>query len=303
MSQRDAILAALGYPEDTPAEWEPLGDLPGSAVHLIIGGERPLDAVVRQPADREAAMNQAAVSEALDRRGYRYAPKLLAFAGEATIEEMPAGHTALQLVPPPGAAEAAVEALATWHALPLREGLDWGRSPADLLPPEEVPLHRLGFSAIEREPAKQPLLDAHGLLLGSPFGFAHRDATAANVVLAPGRAWLCDFSSAGFGPQLWDVAAFLLTSGLEAPGRRALASAYARFRGMPADATADLLDAAGILWGITWALDLPRRLITNLGDDPATDALKLMASRIDRGIRQPAGDSPVAAAIRVALWS
>jgi hypothetical protein len=49
-------------------------------------------------------------------------------------------------------------------------------------------------------------------------------------------------------------------------------------------------------------LELPRRLITSLGDDFVTDGLKLASTRIERGIRHPAGDSPVAAAIRSALW-
>jgi hypothetical protein len=230
-------------------------------------------------------------------------PRLVGFAGEATIEEAVPGTTAMQLVPPPGSAEAAVAALAALQALPLREGLDWGRSPSELFPLEDKPLHRLGFGAAEREPARAPLAEAHGYLLSSPFGFAHRNAIAANVVLAPGRAWLVDFSVAGFGPQYLDVAAFLLTSGIEAPGRRALAAAYARHRDVAPDTAADLVDLLGILWGIAWQLELPRRLITSLGDDAATDALKLAASRIDRGMRQPAGDSPVAAAIRAALWA
>jgi hypothetical protein len=220
----------------------------------------------------------------------------------ATIEAAVPGATALQLVPPPGAAEAALAALAAWHQLPLREGLDWGCSPADLHPPAEVPLHRLGFSAAERDPALEPLLQAQDLLLESPFGFAHRNAIASNLPLAPGRAWLTDYTAAGFGPQYFDVAAFLLTSGIVPAGRRALAASYGQARGIPAGQAASDIDLFGILWGIGWLLELPRRLITSLGDDGVTDALKLAANRLERGIRQPAGDSPIAWAIRAALW-
>jgi hypothetical protein len=297
-----AVLAALGYAPDSPVTWEPEGETPGSAVRLIVAGESPFEAIVRESSEPEAARNHAAVFEALVNAEYAYAPKLLGFAGEATIELAVPGITAMQLVPPAGAAEAAMLALAAWHNLPLREGLDWGRSPADLHPPAEVPLHRLGFSAAERDPALEPLLQAQDLLVESPFGFAHRNAIAANVFLAPGRAWLVDYGLAGFGPQYFDVAAFLLTSGIEAAGRRALAASYGRHRGIPAEQASADVDLFGLLWGIGWLLELPRRLITSLGDDPVTDSLKLAATRIDRGMRQPAGDSPIARAIRATLW-
>ena len=254
---------------------------------LSVGGESPFEVIVREPEEPEAARNHAAVSEALAVAGYPHAPKLLGFAGEATLEELAPGATAMQLVPPPGSAEAAMAALAALHTSPFREGLDWGRTPEELYPEAEVPLHRLGFSAEEREPARQPLLEAREYLIASPFGFAHRNAIAANVPLAPGRAWLTDFSNAGYGAQYFDVAAFLLTSGVESAGRAALAAAYARYRGVAPDTATDLIDLLGILWGIGWLLELPRRLITNLGDDVATDALKLAASRIDKGMRQP----------------
>ena len=302
MADQQAILSALGLSANTQVRWEALGESPWSPTLLIIEGEAPREALIREPAEPEAAQNHAAVFEALVKSGYPHIPPLLGFAGGATIEEALAGTTAMQLVPPPGSAEAAMVALAAWHALPVREGLDWDAPPAEQYPQQEVPLHRLGFGAAEREPAQAPLAEAREYLLASPFGFAHRQAHAANVVLAPGRAWLTDFSAAGFGPQLFDVAAFLLTSGIEAPGRRALAAAYARERAVAPDAAADLVDLLGILWGIGWLLELPRQLITNLGDDVATDSLRLATTRIEKGVRQPAGDSPVATAIRAALW-
>ena len=122
------------------------------------------------------------------------------------------------------------------------------------------------------------------------------------MLLGQGQAWLVNFGSAGYGPQLFDVAAFLLTSGLEAAGRRVLAMGYARARGMNPNETADLVDLLGILWGIGEQLGLPRRIIESLGDDGSTVALKLGASRIEEGMRAPAGDSPVARAIRRAWW-
>ncbi|MGH2633681.1 MAG: phosphotransferase family protein, partial [Tepidiformaceae bacterium] len=188
------------------------------------------------------------------------------------------------------------------HALPVREGLDWGVEPDDLIVDEEVPLHRLGFAWDEREAAREPLAAARRAVLGGPFGFAHRDATAAHILLAPHSATLVDFERAGFGPQLFDVAAFLLTSGLEPAARRALAASYARLRGMEPLAAIDLIDLSGILWGIGEMLILPRRLIEALGDDAASERIRTCASRIDHGMRLAAGEHAVAAAIRRALW-
>lgn len=297
------VLGILRLPPDTPFEIEPLGDLPGSPErwHIAAPGGRQA-VIVRCPLDPEEGANHAAMMEALGNARFPHMPALLGFAGKATVESEPEGVTALQLVPPPGAAEAAIEALAALHALPIREGLDWGCAPGDLYPPEEVPLHRLGFTADERERAREPLQRAREALWASPFGLAHRDATAGNILLASGQAWLTDFGKAGYGPQLFDVAAFLLTSGIEAAGRRALAAAYARARGQEAAATVDLVDVLGILWGIEELLELPRKLIETLGDDAATAHLKLSASRVEKGMRQAAGSSPIGSAIREALW-
>lgn len=298
------VLIMLRLPGDTPVEIEPLGELPGSPERWRVSTpDGPRSLIVRRSLDPDEAMNHAAMMDALTGAGFPHMPALLGFVeGDATVEVEPDGLTALQLVPPPGAAEAAMEALAAFHSLPLREGLDWGAAPADLFPDDDIPLHRLGFTADEREPAREPLARAREVLLASPFGLAHRNCTAANVLLASGRAWLTDFTSAGYGPQLFDVAAFLLTSGVEAPGRRALAAAYGRARGWEAPATVDQIDLLGMLWGIHELLGLPRKLIETLGDDAATAHLKLAASRIEKGIRQPAGSSPIAAAIRAALW-
>ena len=95
---------------------------------------------------------------------------------------------------------------------------------------------------------------------------------------------------------------FLLTSGLEAPARRALAMHYAQLRSLEPNKTADEVDTAGILWGIDELLRLPRRLIEMLGDDAASEALHTASARIGRGLKSPAGSSPAAAGIRAALW-
>jgi Ser/Thr protein kinase RdoA (MazF antagonist) len=170
------------------------------------------------------------------------------------------------------------------------------------LPDEEVPLHRLGFAAAAREAAGPWFARLREDLLGSPFGFVHGDTSAANVLLAKDRAWLVDFSHAGFGCQLFDLAAFLLTCGLDAPARRVLALDYARRRELPPEETADLTDAAGLRWGIGELLRLPRRQIETLGDEGATEAILTAASRIQRGIRASAGENEAAGAIRRALW-
>lgn len=299
----DAIVAALRLPPGTRVELEPLGDVAGAPIRAAIcppGGSERL-VLLREDAEPEAAQNHIAVMEALTNARFPFAPKLLGVAGLAAVEEWAEGATALALVPPAGSAEAAMAALAALHSLPLREGLDFEKAPAALLPGDDVPLHRLGFAASEREPAREPFAAARAALLATPFGFAHRDATAAHVLLTPGGATLLNFARAGLGPQLFDVAAFLLTSGLEAPARRALAARYAEVRGFSPE-TADFTDLAGIIWGVQELLGLPRRQILAFGDDAAMTGLHLAATRIERGIRAPAGEHPAAAAIRAALW-
>lgn len=296
------LARALGLPASAEVEFEPLA---GASVLAEIATVRTSEGsrrvVLRSNHDSEAAMNHCAVMEALTNAGFGAMPKLIGVDLDVAIESWVDGVTALQLVPPAGSAEAAIEALAALHALPVREGLRWGASPAEALPGPDVPLHRLGFAAHEREPAREWLQAMHEVLLEGPFGFVHGEATAANVLLAPGRAWLTEFSGAGFGAQLFDVAAFLLTCGLEAPARQALAARYAQARGLGRE-TADLVDLAGIAWGMNELLGLPRRQVETLGDDIATEMLRTIAVRIDRGIRQGAGSHPVAVALRAALW-
>jgi Ser/Thr protein kinase RdoA (MazF antagonist) len=229
-------------------------------------------------------------------------PAPLTAIGEVVVEETVPGVSALALAPPQDSPESAMRALAELHSLDLHEGLGWDRSPAEILPAEPLPLHRLGFASQEREAAAGPLLAAREALLNSPWGFSHGDATAGNVLLAPGRAWLVAFHAAGFRPQFFDVAAFLLTSGLQASRREELAGLYGERRGLDPQETRDLVDLAGIAWGIAELLVLPRRSIELLGDDASLSALNTAAARTERAMREPAGYHPAAAAIRAALW-
>lgn len=298
------LLAALHLPPSATVDFEPLDGSRWAPERVSItlpdGAERRV--LLRSSDEPEGAANHIAVMEALTRLSFAFAPGLLAICGEVAVEEWVDGLSPLAVVPPPGAAEAAIEAMAAFHQLPLREGSRWEQRPEDLVPDADLPLHRLGFAAHEREPAREPLAAARLEVLASPFGFAHGNVAAGNVLLGRSRAWLVDFACAGFGPQLYDVASFLLTSGLEASARCALAMHYARLRSFEANQTADQVDAAGLLWGIDELLRLPRRLIGLLGDDAASAALHTASARIDRGIRSPAGASPAAAAIRAALW-
>lgn len=298
------LFAALRLPPETTFDVEPVALHANAPEHITLcppGGER-LEVLVRRPSDGEAAANNAAVHDALATAGFAHMPRLLAIAGDATVEEWVEGWTALNLEIPFDALATAVDVLAELHALPVREGLRWEAGPEGVLPPEEFPLYRLGFAQAEREPAREPFAEARTALLAGPFGFVHGHPDARNVLFAPGRTLVRDFATAGFGHQLLDVAAFLATAGLPADQRRDLAGRYARLRGLDAFATIDLADLATLWWGLHEQLGLPRRMLEALGDDVATDQLKLSAGRIERAIHEPAGSSPVAAAIRTALW-
>lgn len=298
------LAAALRLPADMRVEREPLGgsvDGPELVIFGAPGEGTGLRAVVRS-VENEQDENHVAVLEALGRAGFANAPRLLGFAGGCAIEEWAPGVSALSLAPPARSCEAAIDALAALHGLNIREGLRWELGVSGLLAQGEVPLHRLGFAAHEREPARGPLAAAREALLATPAGFVHGAATAGHVLLRPGGATLVCFGEAGFGLQLFDVAAFLQTSGLEAQARRDLASRYAVARGLPGAETADLADLASLWWGMHELLGLPRRQVMALGDENATYNLSTAATRIERGIRQAAGTHPLASAVRAALW-
>ncbi len=299
-----ALAAALRLPPDVRVEREPLTGRADGPELIIFGapGEATALRVVVRRVQSEEAENHVAVLETLGRAGFAHAPRLLGFAGGCSIEEWAAGVSALSLAPPAGSCEAAIDALATLHGMNIREGLRWELGVSALLAEDEVPLHRLGFAAHEREPARGPLAAAREALLGTPTGFVHGAATAERVLLRPGGATLISFGGAGFGLHLFDLAAFLLTSGIEAQVRRDLAARYAVARGLPVADTMDLADLASLWWGLHELLGLPRRQVMALGDENATYNLTTAAARIERGVRQATGTHPLAAAVRAALW-
>lgn len=299
-----SLASMLGLAAGTHVEREPLtgrADGPELAILGTPGDAGCKHVVVRQLAG-EAAENHVAVLEALGRAGFTHAPRLLGIAGCCAIEEWVAGVSALSLAPPEGSLEAAMDVIAALHRLDLREGLRWEVGIAGLLPEEEFPLHRLGFAAHERGPAREPLAAAREALLSSTAGFMLGAATADRVLLRPGGATLVSLGAGGFGLQLFDVAAFLLTAGIEADRRGELAMRYASARDLPAEETAGLADLAALWWGLHELLVLPRRQVMSLGDENATYRLNTAASRIERGIRQAAGSHALADAIRAALW-
>lgn len=292
-----ALGQLLRLPAAAGLELEPLGPAPSAPVRASAHGH----AWLVRALDDEAVETHAEVLEALGKAGFAFAPRLVAAGFGLAAEEWVEGLSFLAIEPPPGALEAAVDAIATLHALDLRAGLRQGLSPAATLPPPEPPLHRLGFAAHEREVARPHLAAAHTSLLASPFGFVHGAFTASRVMLTREGPRIVSFGAAGFGPQLFDLAAFLLTSGAEAPARAALAARYAAVRGLPTAAAATWFDDACLLWGIDFLLGLPRRLIEALGDDVRSAAIELEAARVQRALPEP-GASPHANAARAALW-
>ncbi|OAI38592.1 hypothetical protein AYO38_09335 [bacterium SCGC AG-212-C10] len=299
------VAQALRLPVDTPVDVELLGEIEGSPSRVTLRptGQPPRTVIVRTDPQPDVAENNAAVLEVLASRGYPHAPQLLGLAGSAAIEAEVDGVSGMALALPAGSAEAAIQAFAALHALPVREGMRWERSPAEWLESDDLPLFRLGFASDERDAVAEPVRQAIAQLRAGPWGFVHGHATAVEVLLAPGRATLTEFGRAGFGPQLWDVAAFLLTSGLDGEQRALLAGRYGAARGWVPAETAAAIDLAGILWGIEELLALPRRLIESLGDDVLSERLQTSAVRIERGIREPAGNSAIARQIRAGLWS
>ena len=294
--------AALGL-AGAEVETEPLGATQAAPQRLTIRpAGQPAHAVLLRPIASEADQNHAAVLEALASRGFAHAARPLAFIPGALVEEWVDGLTALAVLPPPGSFEAAIDALAALHSLDLKEGLRWEHGTETLLPAEEFPLHRLGFASHERELALPHLADMREALLEGAFGFVHGNASARHVLFAAGRVVFTGFGHAGFGSKAIDVGAFLATCGASAPERRELAVRYAGARGLDVAATVDRIDVATVWWGLHEQLLLPRRLIEALGDEGATEQLRLGSSRIERALREPAGDGESVAALRATLW-
>jgi hypothetical protein len=256
--------------------------------------------IVRRFADSEAAANHAAVLEALQPLRLPFVPRIAGFAGEVPIEIDPEATPATGFALGVERWAEAVDALAHLHEVGIREGLRWERTPREVLPPAPPPLYRLGFAAHERAPAEPLFAAARELLADTPFGFVHGHPTAANVLFGGSGVAVVDYARAGFGAQLLDVAALIATSGLAAEERAALAERYGRRRGIAA--ARDLVDVAAIVWGVEELLLLPRRQVEVFGDDAATERLVTAARRIERALREPAGEHPLAAAIRSALW-
>jgi hypothetical protein len=298
-----AFRAALGIDGNRTVAFE--SAVGGDTLQVTVGGsdggieQRYL---VRTGMDPHASMNDAAVLEALTNSGYRYIPRLAGFAEGIAIEVEFEGIPLVSLRAEPAIMDQAIHALAELHQIDIREGLDWEEQPKELIPGSDVPLHRLGFAAHERGPAAKALGEAREALLRTRFGFSHRALTASKVLAGRDRVVFVDFSAAGQGAQVFDLASLLATAGLEAEQRRASADLYARLMGLEQDGLADLADLATIVWGIEYELALPRRQVAALGDDAAMERMVLESTRIRATFTSPAGNHPSANAIRAALW-
>lgn len=264
------------------------------------GGEQSY--IVREDADAERAINHAAVVEALTNAGFATMPRVVALSGAASIEEEFPGLPLLSLRADMALMEAAIDAIATLHGLDVHEGLDFEREPGELLLGPEPQLHRLGFASPEREPALEAFRSAHAALLKTPFGFAHRNLTAANLLVGKQGIALVNFGHAGYGPQLFDVAALLSTAGLAAEERSRLARRYAQRISDDPDTIADVTDLASVAWGVRFLLELPRRQIEVMGDEAGMERILLEATRIHAALREAAGGHPLSQQIRAALW-
>ena len=296
LASETALRRFLGSDGELQVESE----APGQERAWIAGQANAL--VIRRHAEDESAANNAAVAEALANAGFTHMPKMVAIDDFATIEQEFPGVPLVAIEATASVMDECIDALARLHGLPLREGLGWEQVPADRLPAPEVPLHRLGFTSAEREPAEEWFRQAHERLLETPFGFVHGGLRASNVLAGNQGVAFAGFEQSGFGAQYMDVAALLATSGLDAAERQRLAGRYARHIGRDETATADLVDLATIVWGVEDLLELPRRQIVVMGDDSAMDRLLLMAARTERALREPAGNHPIATAILATLW-
>jgi hypothetical protein len=301
--EAETIAQLLRLAPGTDIDIEPLGPGVDSPVHATVcppGGLRQ-QVLVRALGDEESE-TQAEVLEALGTAGFGGAPRLLAAGFGLAIEEWAEGLTVLAAVPGAGALDGVVAGIAGLHALPVRAGARWELPEDSLIPGADVPLHRLGFAAHEREAAAGPIAAARAALSAGPFGFVHGRLTAGAVVLTTSGPILTGFAHAGAGHQLCDLAAFLVTAGLEPDERGALSRRYAAARALDANAIPGLVELAGMLWGMEDLLTLPRRLIEALGDDLATHRIQLEAARIEGFLRERGGTHLAAAAIRAALW-
>lgn len=293
----------LALPDDAEVQMEEAGNplVPANRITVVRGGERQ-HYHARTDASGERGYTHAAVVEALWKAGFPGVPRPVAYAGDVLIEEAPTGLPLTSIRANAVTMEAAVDLLASMHALDVREGRNYGRDAAELVPGEETPLHRLGFAAHEREHAEPGLRAAKAAILEGPMGFAHGELTAANVLANEAQVTFTGFGQAGYGSQVMDLAALLSTAGLDAGQRRTLAEQYARKIAREPSAFADLVDVAGLLWGITWELELPRRQILVMGDEGAMEQLVLMSSRVQAAFKEAAGKHPAAQTLREALW-
>ena len=298
----EALLQLLGVPAGTAVEVEPGGMYPSLVDRVTIGsGPAQQTVIVRSNMDPEMAQNQAAIVDVLTSIRYGPVPRVFAITHSVTVEEEVPAISGLALQMPPVVLEATIDALVELHELPLREGMRQGQ-PRDSVVEGELQLFRLGFASYEREAAAPHIAAAKDLLVSeAPFGFVHGECTAGHILAGAGRAWLVDFSNGGFGCQLFDVAAFLLTSGERPEVRERLAERYVQARGLPFG-TAGLIEMSELLWGLPWLIGLSRRLVLAYEDAAVSSAFSLIASRIDRGMREGWGRSSLAEEIRHGLW-
>ncbi|MBI2767819.1 MAG: hypothetical protein HYX53_18135 [Chloroflexi bacterium] len=301
--EAESIAQLLRLAPETDIDVETLGPGADAPVHatLFLPGALQQQVLVRGLGDEDSETH-ASVLEALGGAGFAAAPRLLAAGSGLAIEEWAEGLTALAAAHGTEALERVVATIAALHALPIRAGARWELPEDSLIPGVDVPLHRLGFAAHEREAAAAPIAAAREALRAGPFGFVHGRLTAGAVVLTAGGPVFTGFAHAGAGHQLCDLAAFLVTAGLGLDERGALGGRYAAARGLEATTMQGLVELAGLLWGMEDLLTLPRRLIEALGDDPATHRIQLEASRIEAFLRERGGPHPAAMAIRAALW-
>lgn len=264
------------------------------------GQQREL--VIRRFADPASLATHASVLRWLSDAGFGHSTKPVALLQNAACEEAAQGVSAVSIAIGAKQADAVAGAAAGLHTLQTAPHSVWSQDHGDLVGAGELPLFRLGFGAEQREAALEPTLSLQRAIGPEWLGPVHGQATAANVVLCPDGPRFLDFSLAGRGVQLFDLAAFLVSAGLTADDRRRAACTYAGLRSLEREATADLIDAAALLWGLNHLISLPRNEVQLLGDDESLGWLRLMAERVSRAIREPAGGHPAAAALRAALW-